>query len=62
MTEAPRASPSIGAGRFLGPERVRQLLVGHAGQTLDDDRVIAIERELDLAGIAGGDFDTEDAE
>ena len=41
------------AGRFLGPERVRQLLVGHAGQTLDDDRVIAIERELTAVVGAG---------
>ncbi|HEQ1702387.1 PAS-domain containing protein [Stenotrophomonas sp. GD03701] len=41
------------AGRFLGQERARQLLEGHAGQMLDDDRVIAIERELTAVVGAG---------
>ncbi|HEL4843737.1 MULTISPECIES: hybrid sensor histidine kinase/response regulator [Stenotrophomonas] len=41
------------AGRFLGQERARQLMDGHAGQLLDDDRVITIERELSAVVGAG---------
>lgn len=41
------------AGRFLGQERARQLMDGHAGQMLDDDRVTAIERELTAVVGAG---------
>lgn len=41
------------AGRFLGQERARQLLEGHAGQMLDDDRVTAVERELTAVVGAG---------
>lgn len=41
------------AGRFLGQERARQLMGGHAGQLLDDDRVTAIERELTAVVGAG---------
>ncbi|MET4615499.1 signal transduction histidine kinase/Na+/proline symporter [Stenotrophomonas sp. 2619] len=41
------------AGRFLGPERARQLMDGHAGQMLDDERVTAIERELTAVVGAG---------
>ncbi len=41
------------ASRFLGPERARQLMDGHAGQMLDDDRVTAIERELTAVVGAG---------
>ncbi|MBH1680362.1 PAS domain-containing hybrid sensor histidine kinase/response regulator [Stenotrophomonas maltophilia] len=41
------------AGRFLGQERARQLLDGHAGKMLDDDRVIAVERELTAVVGAG---------
>lgn len=41
------------AGRFLGQERARQLMDGHAGQLLDDDRVITIERELTAVVGAG---------
>ncbi|KRG63115.1 regulator [Stenotrophomonas humi] len=41
------------AGRFLGQERARQLMAGHAGQMLDDDRVTAIERELTAVVGAG---------
>ncbi|MBH1651077.1 PAS-domain containing protein [Stenotrophomonas maltophilia] len=41
------------AGRFLGEERARQLMDGHAGQLLDDDRVITIERELSAVVGAG---------
>ncbi len=41
------------AGRFLGPERARQLMDGHAGQVLDDERVTAIERELTAVVGAG---------
>ena len=31
-------------------------------ESVQNKLMVAIERELDLAGIAGGDFDTEDAE
>lgn len=41
------------AGRFLGQERARQLMGGHAGRLLDDDRVTAIERELTAVVGAG---------
>ncbi len=41
------------AGRFLGQERTRQLMAGHAGQMLDDQRVTAIERELTAVVGAG---------
>ncbi|WP_294990861.1 PAS-domain containing protein [uncultured Stenotrophomonas sp.] len=41
------------AGRFLGQERARQLMEGHAGQLLDDERVVAIERELTAVVGAG---------
>ncbi len=41
------------AGRFLGQERARQLMAGHAGQMLDDERVTAIERELTAVVGAG---------
>lgn len=41
------------AGRFLGQERARQLMDGHAGRVLDDDRVTAIERELTAVIGAG---------
>ena len=41
------------AGRFLGQERARQLMDGHAGQMLDDERVTAIERELTAVVGAG---------
>lgn len=41
------------AERFLGQERARQLMDGHAGQLLDDDRVITIERELSAVVGAG---------
>ncbi|MCD9087741.1 PAS-domain containing protein [Stenotrophomonas sp. SY1] len=41
------------AGRFLGQERARQLMAGHAGQMLDDQRVTAIERELTAVVGAG---------
>ncbi len=41
------------AGRFLGQERARQLMDGHAGQLLDDDRVITIEREMSAVVGAG---------
>ena len=41
------------AGRFLGQDRARQLMDGHAGQLLDDDRVTAVERELTAVVGAG---------
>lgn len=41
------------AGRFLGQERARQLMEGHAGQMLEGERVTAIERELTAVVGAG---------